>query len=96
MASNGIIIINIAFYRNTNKLVKLDVNSEGFLFMKETKRLLSDARANAQATFDRYLERNKKELNLANLEIDLRTSTYRLMSDKIERRPMVKVNFIEL
>ncbi len=94
MAGNGVITINIPL-NLSNKIGKITVESNGFIYMKETKRILEDIRNNAKIFIDRFLVRNKNKLNKEQCINELKAQTYRLLSDKIERRPLVIVNLIE-
>jgi ribonuclease J len=94
MAGNGVITINIPLSAGT-KIGKITVESHGFIYMKETKRILDDIKNNSKIFTERFLERNKNKFNKEQFTIELRAQSYRLLSDKIERRPLVIVNLIE-
>lgn len=91
MAQNGIIVVNLAYNHKTQKLFYLDVSSHGFIYMKETEKILSEMQASLVRRFNSFVERNKNKIKNDLLEVELRTAAYRIITDRIERRPLVSV-----
>lgn len=96
MAANGVIIIAINYTKNLKKLTHLNISSNGFIYMKETERILQEMKSNAVNKFNTFVERNKGNIKNDLLEVEIRTSAYRLITEKIERRPLISVVINEI
>lgn len=92
MAQNGIILINLSYNNKTKKLFYLDVKSHGFIYMKETEKILSEMQKTLTQKYKKFIEKTKGKFKDESLEVELRTSAYRVITERIERRPLVSVN----
>jgi ribonuclease J len=92
MAQNGIIIVNLSYNNKTKKLFYLDVKSHGFIYMKETEKILQEIQKNLTTKYNSFVDKNKGRFKDESLEVELRTSAYRMITEKIERRPLVIIS----
>ena len=92
MAQNGIIIVNLSYNNKTKKLFYLDVKSHGFIYMKETEKILQEIQKNLTTKYNSFIDKNKGRFKDESLEVELRTSAYRIITEKIERRPLVIIS----
>jgi mRNA degradation ribonuclease J1/J2 len=59
--------------------------------MKETEKVLEEMKKSVISKVERFVERNKGKISLEDLEVEIRTSALRQITEKIERRPVISV-----
>jgi ribonuclease J len=91
MAGNGVIIFLCLFSKQLQKITKIETKSYGFIYMKETEKILEEMKKNILIKSESFIQRNIKGFSLENLEVEIKTSALRLITDKIERRPVISV-----
>lgn len=91
MAGNGVIIFVCAYSMKYNKISKIEMKAHGFIYMKETDKILEEMRKNALTRSENFISRNKGKFTMEQLEVEIKTSALRLITDKIERRPVISV-----
>ncbi len=88
LAENGIIIVVLALDQATGQLAAgPDIVSRGFVYVREADELLDEARASAQVTVERCLDKNI--LDWGKLKGSIRDELAEFIWKRTKRRPMI-------
>lgn len=96
MALNGVIIPSISIDYRSKKLRRVNVTAHGFIYMKETESILKEIEKEAKESFNRYRKKQKGKLNIEDCERYMRGQLQRLVSNKLERMPLLTPQIIEI
>jgi ribonuclease J len=91
MAGNGVIVLNVSYSKKFKKVSKIDIQSHGFIYMKETKKVLEEMQKTLLSRIEKYIERNGAKMTSEDLQLEFKTSGLRFITEKIERRPVISV-----
>ena len=88
MSLNGVIIMHTVIDKKTKKLISMDVQSHGFIFMRLTKKVLKEFLDECKIQYN--LQHKKKQLkNIESIEILIKNIADRQILNRIQRRPLV-------
>ncbi len=93
MASNGIITINLVIDKQ-KKLKEVNVRSHGFIYMKETAKILKECESKTRSLYKGYVSKQKGKLDVKDLRYYLQNQIRRQVSNRIERTPLVSAFII--
>ena len=88
MSLNGTVIINVVLEAKRPVLKYLNVESHGFIYMRETKKVLQDVENEAKKLINMHLK-GRKSANKAELVAFLKSTMDRVLTRNIQRRPLV-------
>lgn len=88
LAQDGVVIVVIALEKGTNSvLAGPDIVSRGFVYVRDSEALLSEAKNRIEAVLDRCEAGNVSEWNA--IKTQIRDSLGKYFFDKTKRRPMI-------
>ena len=88
MSLNGVILMHAVIDKKTKKLISMDVQSHGFIFMRLTKKVLKEFLDECKVQYN--LQHKKKQLkNNESIEILIKNIADRQILNRIQRRPLV-------
>ncbi len=95
LAQDGIVIVVLAFDSATGEVISgPDIQSRGFVYMREADELLDEARANIEDTVYDCLERNITDWG--RMKANIRDSLGNYIWKKTKRRPMIIPIILEI
>lgn len=95
LSQDGIIIVNISIEKETGNVVAgPDIVSRGFVYVRESEKLIDDARDNVKATLDKYDLSNYSEWSA--MKSGVRDALYKFLYEKTRRKPMILPIIMEI
>ena len=95
LSQDGIIIVNISIEKETGNVVAgTDIVSRGFVYVRESEKLIDDARDNVKATLDKYDLSNYSEWSA--MKSGVRDALYKFLYEKTRRKPMILPIIMEI
>lgn len=93
MSLNGMILINVILESKRPVLKSLSVSSNGFIYMRETQKVLKDVEEESKKLLNIHLKNNKR-VNKGELEAFLKSTLDRVVTKNLQRRPLVIPNVL--
>jgi len=93
MSLNGMILINVVMESKRPVMKSLSVSSNGFIYMKETQKVLKDVENESNKLINMHLK-GRKRVNKAELEAFLKSTLDRVVTRNLQRRPLVVPNIL--
>jgi ribonuclease J len=88
LSQDGVVIVVIALEKGANHVVSgPDIVSRGFVYVRDSEALLTDATAKVQMVLDRCEAGNVTEWNA--IKTQIRDTLGKYFYDKTKRRPMI-------
>jgi len=88
MSLNGVIIMHTVIDKKTKKLISMDVQSHGFIFMRLTKKVLKELLDETKRQYN--LQHKKKQLkSIETIEMLIKNIADRQVLNRVQRRPLV-------
>ncbi len=88
MSKNGVIILHAIIDKKTKKLVSMDVQSHGFIFMRITKKVLQELLDETKVQYN--LQYKKKRIqNTEMVELLIKNIADRQILNRLQRKPVV-------
>ncbi|MBT6143261.1 ribonuclease J [bacterium] len=88
MSLNGAIVMHAVVDKKTKKLISMEVQSHGFIFMKQTKKVLNDLMEETKRSYNtQYKKRQIKDG--ASVEMLIKSIADRTVLNKLQRRPLI-------
>lgn len=96
LSEAGIFVIILLASRKERKINNLEVISRGFVFMKESERLINTTKAKIRKIAQSYLKSQAKIIDWEPLKNKLRNQIGNFLYQKTHRRPMILPMVIEI
>ncbi len=95
MSLNGAIVISVNLISNKPQLHSVGVEAHGFIYMRQTQKVLKDMEAEAKKLVIRHLK-GRKKANKGEIQAFLKSALDRVIVRNLQRRPLIVpiVNFI--
>jgi ribonuclease J len=90
LSADGIFLIVISLNPKTGQLRKSpDIISRGFIYLKEEKTLINEARRTVQRTVDSYIKKNGRPFDFDGLKSQVTDVMRKMLLKKTAKRPLV-------
>ena len=90
LSQDGIFLIVMTVNPKTGQLRKSpDIISRGFIYLKEERKLINDARQQVQRTVDKFAKNNRKPYDFDKLKSDVTDRLRKMLLQKTAKRPLV-------
>jgi ribonuclease J len=96
MAQNGAIVTTVVVNKKTKKLLSVQTESHGFIYMRQTKKILKSVDDTTKESFKTFMKNRKGNLNSNELKAYLKGQIQRVVNDKIERYPLIVPVILEV
>ncbi|WP_350345128.1 ribonuclease J [Proteinivorax tanatarense] len=95
LSLDGILIVVVTLQRGTNKVMAgPDLITRGFVYVRESERLISEAKETVEGTLEKCRSQNKKEWS--QIKSDIKDDLGRKLYEKTRRRPMILPIIMEI
>jgi len=95
MSLNGSITPIIIINKGTQKSIRTYTESHGFIFMKQTKKVIADINREAKKAYDYYQEGKKGKIDMQKATTYIKGQVDRKVIRQLERRPLISPIIIE-
>jgi len=95
MSLNGSITPIIVINKATQKSVRVYTESHGFIFMKQTKKVIADINREAKKAYDYYQQGKKGKIDIQKATTYIKGQVDRKVIRQLERRPLISPIIIE-
>jgi len=95
MSLNGVITPIIVIHKKTKKVLKVYTESHGFIFMKQTKKVITNINQEARKAFDNYSKNKKGKIDFNKATVYIKSQLDRVITRQLERRPLINPIIIE-
>ena len=88
MSKNGVIVLHAIIDKKTKKLISMDVQSHGFIFMRITKKVLKELLDETKVQYNlQYKKKRIKSMEM--VEVLIKNIADRQILNRLQRKPVV-------
>ncbi len=96
MSEAGVFVVIITVDKNKKRIINTDIISRGFVFMKESEKLIKKTREEADKIARTYIQGRGKKIDWSPLNNRIKDNIGELLYAETERRPMILPLIIEI